>query len=214
MESYKTKYEEAMEENDELNERLKALEKQILEGSSQSDKLNIMIEDHNKEMKTQHTKLLFALNDKDVLQNNLYLKEQQITDMAKLIEKLTNENKAKDEELHKSGHELQLLVDELRHQLQLTKKSLSEKTSDLFSFKVLTKMLHDGNTRRDRKVTNAQMKLSKLTEEYKIALKQLNVAEEACTLYTNLFLKQTYSQSSLQIQFNELMEKHKYLTSK
>mgnify|MGYP001222618732 CR=1 FL=1 len=58
------------------------------------------------------------------------------------------------------------------------------------------------------------MKLSKLTEEYKIALKQLNVAEEACTLYTNLFLKQMYSQSSLQIQFNELMEKHKYLTSK
>ena len=50
-------------------------------------------------------------------------------------------------------------------------------------------MLHDGNTRRDRKVTNAHMKLSKLTEEYKIALKQLNVAEEACTLYTNLFLR-------------------------
>ena len=38
MESYKTKYEEAMEENDELNERLKALEKQIVEGSLQSDK--------------------------------------------------------------------------------------------------------------------------------------------------------------------------------
>ena len=58
MESYKTKYEEAMQENDELNERLKALEKQILEGSSQSDKLNIMIEDHNKEMKAHCTKLL------------------------------------------------------------------------------------------------------------------------------------------------------------
>ena len=84
----KTKYEEAMQENDELKERLKALEKQIVEGSLQSDKWNIiMIEDHNKEMKTQHTKLLFALNDKDVLQNNLYLKEQQITDMAKLMEK-------------------------------------------------------------------------------------------------------------------------------
>ena len=38
MESYKTKYEEAMEANDELKERLKALEKQILEGSTQSDK--------------------------------------------------------------------------------------------------------------------------------------------------------------------------------
>ena len=34
----KTKYEEAMQENDELKERLKALEKQIVEGSLQSDK--------------------------------------------------------------------------------------------------------------------------------------------------------------------------------
>jgi hypothetical protein len=148
VESYKLKYEQSEEENEELKLRLKNMEKQILEGSSQSDKLNSMIQDHNKEMKTQHTRLLFALNDKDVLQNNLYLKEQQISDMAKLIERLTMENKAKDNELHTSGHELQLLIDDLRHQLAIVQRSLKQKTSDLFSLKVLTKMLHDGNARR------------------------------------------------------------------
>ena len=59
---------------------MQAQQKQVL--------LSLANSNSNKEMKTQHTKLLFALNDKDVLQNNLYLKEQQITDMAKLMEKI------------------------------------------------------------------------------------------------------------------------------
>ena len=80
---------------------------------------------------------------------------------------------------------------------------------------VKNKLLINGLTFVTNEYSNTYNRKNMLeTEEYKIALKQLNVAEEACTLYTNLFLKQTYSQSSLQIQCNEVMEKHKYLTSK
>ena len=195
VESYKEKCNQAIQENMDLKSRLTEMEKKILNGSSQSDKLNAMLNEHNKELKTQHTKLLFALNDKDVMQNQLYIKEEEGKKLNELIKKLRAENKTLKDELHLSGRELKLKLDNLRTNLEASRKMTAEAKSDLFSLKVLVKMLHDGNTRRDRKLKENSMKLKETCRLYNSTKKKLNVSEETCSLYTSLFLNQTHLSS-------------------
>ena len=66
----------------------------------------------------------------------------------------------------------------------------------------------------DRKITNVKSELSKLSHQYNVTLKQLNVVEETCKLYTNLFLNQTYVHSTTQNELQLLTGQYKALACK
>ena len=214
VDSYKEKYNQSLKENKDLKMRMAEMEKQVLNGSSQSDKLSAMLNEHNKELKTQHTKLLFALNDKEVLQNQLYLKEEETKKLNELIENLRGENKSMHDELHLSGHDLKLALDNIRAELKASQKMTAEKKSELFSLKVLVKMLHDGNTRRDRKLKENGAKLTEINGRYNLMKQKLNASMATSSLYTTLFLNQTHKSSVQRNSLVKLKAAHAQLTLK
>ena len=91
-----------------------------------------------------------------------------------MIENLRGENKSMHDELHLSGHDLELALDNLRAELKASQKMTAEKKSELFSLKVLVKMLHDGNTRRDRKLKENGAKLTEINGRYNLMKQKLN----------------------------------------
>ena len=105
---------------------------------------------------------------------------------------MNGENKSMRDELHLSGHDLKLALDNLRAELTASQKMTAEKKSELFSLKVLVKMLHDGNTRRDRKLKENGLKLTEIQRRYNSMKQKLNVSEATSSLYTSLFLNQTH----------------------